>query len=172
MTKLYAIISVILLFSCSSFSQEEKKSNIETTTYFLIRHAEKHINNPSDKNPELTKEGVIRAEKWAAILADTKIDMVFSTNYKRTMQTAAPIAKRAKVEISSYNPQNLYAIDFQEKTKGKTCVIVGHSNTTPAFVNKILQQEKYPSISEKEYGKLFIIKIIDHKTTDTVLSIN
>jgi len=51
-------------------------------------------------------------------------------------------------------------------------MIVGHSNTTPTFVNKIIGQNKYEEIDEKEYGTLFIIKITGNVITDTVLTID
>ena len=40
---------------------------------------------------------------------------------------------------------------------GKTVLIVGHSNTTPAFVNKILGTEKFTSLEDDDYNSLFIV---------------
>ncbi len=98
--------------------------------------------------------------------------MVFSTDYTRTRNTAKPIAESQNLEIVLYDPGNLNNPDFQEKSKGKTCVIVGHSNTTPDFVNKIIGNKKYSSIDEKVYGKLFVITIQNDKITDLVLTID
>ncbi len=165
------LILHIFLFSIVSFAQETSEQS-QTTTYFFIRHAEKDLSDPNNKNPNLTEEGKERSENWAKMLADTPIDLVFSTDYLRTQQTAQPIAASKELTIASYNPRDLYNSDFQQKTKGKTSVIVGHSNTTPTFVNKILGKEKYTSIDEKVYGKLFIIKITDAIITDSVLIIN
>jgi len=97
---------------------------------------------------------------------------VYSTNYTRTLQTAEPIARNRDIEVSMYDPRKLYDEAFQAQTKGKTCMIVGHSNTTPTFVNKIIGQNKYEEIDEKEYGTLFIIKITGNVITDTVLTID
>jgi phosphohistidine phosphatase SixA len=143
-----------------------------TTTYFLVRHAEKDLSDPDNQNPKLTEAGKIRSENWAKMLVDTPVDMVYTTNYIRTRKTAEPIAKNKKLELALYNPRNLYDSRFQKKTKGKTVVIVGHSNTIPALVNKIIGKEKYSTIDEKIYGKLFIIKITGDIITDTVLYIN
>ncbi|MEW7290487.1 SixA phosphatase family protein [Aquimarina sp. 2304DJ70-9] len=158
---------VFTLVGCAQSPSEEP-----TTTYFFIRHAEKDLSDPSNKNPKLTQEGKTRAQEWAKTLAETKVDLVFSTNYSRTLQTAEPIAKSQGIETLLYDPRNLNDSNFQQKTKGKTCVIVGHSNTTPSFVNKIIGKEKYSSIDEKDYSKLYIINITGNTITDTVLTIN
>lgn len=152
-------------------SQNELKKE-ETTTYFFIRHTEKDLSNPKNKDPELTEEGKIRAQKWAKVFSEVKLDMVFSTDYTRTRNTAKPIAESQNLEIVLYDPGNLNDLDFQEKSKGKTCVIVGHSNTTPDFVNKIIGNKKYSSIDEKIYGKLFVITIQNDEIADLVLTID
>ncbi len=160
----------IFLSTLIGYGQDSEK--VETTVFYFIRHAEKDISNPDNKNPNLTDKGKIRAEDWAKILVDTKIDFVFSTDYLRTQQTAKPIAEKNKLNVQLYDPRNLYNPDFQAKTKGKTSVIVGHSNSTPSFVNKILKQQKYNSIDEKDYGKLFIVTIKENIVTDHVLNFN
>ncbi len=161
-----------LLFSIMSVAQGASTKQV-TTTYFFIRHAEKELtNNPKDPNPLLSETGEKRAQKWAALFSDTKIDMIYTTDYKRTRQTAEPIAKNQEIKMVLYNPSNLYDLNFQQKTKGKTVVVVGHSNTTPLFVNKIINDEKYSQINEKDYGKLFIVKITENIVTDTILNIN
>ncbi len=160
-----------LFFSLLSCVQDSSQEEI-TTTYFFVRHAEKDISDPSNRNPALTEEGKNRAQNWSRILSDTKVDMVFTTDYDRTRQTAMPIAKSQGLALTVYDPRDLYNTDFQQKTKGKTCVIVGHSNTTPAFVNKIIGKRKYIDIDEKVYGKLFVIKIKGDVVTDIVLNIN
>ncbi|WP_106791252.1 histidine phosphatase family protein [Aquimarina sp. Aq78] len=166
------LVLLIFLSSWVSSCQSNVSPQEVTTTYFLVRHAEKDLSDPDNRNPELTEAGKIRSENWAKMLADTPVDMVYTTDYIRTRKTAEPIAKSKNLELVLYNPRNLNDTEFQEKTKGKTVVVVGHSNTTPTFVNKIIGKEKYSSIDEKIYGKLFIIKVTGDIITDTVLTIN
>ncbi len=167
-----ASLLIIILFCLTNCSQNTIPPQNQTTTYFFIRHAEKDLSDPNNRNPNLTEKGKVRAENWAKILADTKIDIVYTTDYIRTRKTAEPIANSQNLKIMTYNPKILNDIDFQERTKGKTTVIVGHSNTTPSFVNKIIGKNKYKSIDEKIYGKLFIVKITDHIIVDTILNID
>ena len=68
-----------------------------------------------------------------------------------------------------YDPNNLYDQEFQKKTKGKTVLIVGHSNTTPAFVNTIMKNEKYQDLPDDENAGLFIVTVSPNKTISTQL---
>lgn len=131
----------------------------QTTTYYLIRHAEKDRTNSTNQDPNLNEDGLKRAEKWATYFKDISLDAVYSTNYKRTQQTAKPTANTKKVEILSYNPRELYAADFKKESFGKSVLIVGHSNTTPAFVNAILGEKKYEDMNDDDNATLFIVTI-------------
>ncbi|PHS64779.1 MAG: phosphoglycerate mutase [Flavobacterium sp.] len=161
MKKIIFLLTFITLFaSCKSDKKEEVKLEAKTTVYYLIRHAEKDRSTP-DKDPGLTEKGIERANNWTKILNDKEIDLVFSTDYKRTQQTASPFASAHKLKILNYDPKHLYNDEFKAKTKGKTVLIVGHSNTTPAFVNTILGSQKYNKIDDKDNGKMFIVSIIN-----------
>ncbi|MBW1297535.1 SixA phosphatase family protein [Aquimarina litoralis] len=168
--KFRIVLFALCIFTFIGYSQDSPKDNI--TTYILVRHAEKDLSDPSNRNPNLTTEGKERANNLVAILKDIHIDKVYSTNYKRTLQTAEPLAKDRKIEIELYDPRKIYDKAFQEITKGKTSLIVGHSNSTPTLVNKIIGKEKYQSIDEKVYSKLFIITLQDDKVSDMILNFN
>lgn len=142
------------------------------STYYLIRHAEKNSSEMAG-DPELTEKGRQRAENWAKIFMDVDFDAVYSTDFKRTRQTAAPTAKLKGLEVKIYDPRSLYDVNFQKETKGKTVLVVGHSNTTPQFANAILNKPKYQNIDESENGALFIVEVFeDGNTTSKVLYIN
>ncbi|GHC62899.1 SixA phosphatase family protein [Ulvibacter litoralis] len=151
-----------LFFSCNN-SVEKKKNNAEikevTTTYYLIRHAEKDRSDPANNNPKLSEVGLERAMKWAQYFENIAIDQIFATDYSRTMQTAAYTASQKNVMIESYDPSDLYNEDFKALTKGHNVLVVGHSNTTPQFVNKIIGEDKYPDIDDNENGMLFMVTV-------------
>lgn len=149
-------------------SQEQK-----ITTYYLIRHAEKDRTDTTNSDPNLNEQGKKRALKWAEVLKEINLDAVYSTNYKRTMQTAMPAAKDRDLSIKNYDPRNLFDEEFKNSTAGKTVLIVGHSNTTPQFVNAILKQPKYGDLDDSENGALFIVQVLpDGKAICQVLYIN
>ncbi len=60
-----------------------------TTTYYFIRHAEKVDNS---KNPDLSEIGIERAKLWNEIFSEINIDAIYSTDFKRTLQTVTPTA--------------------------------------------------------------------------------
>ena len=144
----------------------------ETTTYYLIRHTDKVLKNKGDRDPDLTEKGYLRAKKWAEVLSDVKFDMVYSTNYKRTVETAKPTAKANNVRINFYNPRNLFDKEFQKATKGKTVLVVGHSNTTPFFVNKIIGESKYKEINESNYTNLYVVHVNKDSKNSTLLHVD
>ena len=171
MKSLFTLL-LILVISFPSFSQETN-SQITSTTYYLIRHAEKDRSDDSNEDPELTDQGKVRAENWSTILQHVKFHDVYSTQYNRTLQTAQPIADSNNLEVSLYDPSNLFSEEFAEATFGKTILVVGHSNTTPAFVNAILGENKYEDIDDDNNGNLYIVTItLGGEKSDHVLTIN
>ncbi len=156
-----------LLVASSAFSQESV--NTEQTTYFLIRHAEKDRSDAANKNPELTEEGKKRAVRWSALLADYGIEMVYSTEYNRTMQTAQPTAKQLALEIKPYHPFKIDFEQFLKETQGKSVLVVGHSNTIPFFANKLIRKDKYQQMEDNDNASLFIVTIKGEEISDLVI---
>lgn len=153
MKKVY-ILYIVILFSFSVYSQESDKS-----TYYLIRHAEKDRSDATNRNPDLTKEGKLRALKWSEALTIFGINSVYSTNYKRTMYTAKPTAVANNITIKNYHPFKLEMANFLKDTKGKNVLIVGHSNTTASFANKLIGKDVYPEIKDDNNANLYIVTI-------------
>ncbi|MFL1896513.1 SixA phosphatase family protein [Aquimarina sp. 2-A2] len=160
-------IFVLLLISCTLLSCGQEKSDA-TTTYIFIRHAEKDLSNPANNNPALTPAGLVRAQRWAHIIDSiaSNVDLVYSTDYDRTISTAKPVADQFDLKIQKYKASKLYSKSFREKTKGKTVVVVGHSNTTPIFINKIIGKDTYTDIADDDYSKLFIVTMKDDEIID------
>ncbi|MEL6809868.1 MAG: phosphoglycerate mutase family protein [Bacteroidota bacterium] len=157
---LLVLVLLVALLSCKKDYKEETPETV-TTTYYLIRHAEKDRSDKANRNPNLTETGQQRAQNWAKYFDTIPLDAVYSTNYLRTIQTATPTAKKKGLEIQSYDPGNMYDQAFKLATKEKKVLVVGHSNTTPVFVNKILGEEKYPWMHDKDNASLYKVTIRD-----------
>ncbi len=167
------LFSIVVLMSCvKAKNKTENNENAKTTTYYFIRHAEKDRTDASNQNPELTDEGHQRALKWSEYFKNIDFDAVYSSNFTRTKQTATPTAKNNNLELTIYNPGDIDYEQFLKETEGQTVLIVGHSDTTPKFVNSILQENKYKPIDDAINSKLFIVEIQDGKISDNVLNIN
>ena len=169
-------IKVFLFFfvlaSCISSKTLPDPTETVISHYYFIRHAEKDESNESDKNPHLTSKGQKRAKNWSKILGNEKIDLVYSTNYHRTRETAAPVAIKNNTKIAIYNPSDIDYESFLKETSGKNILIVGHSNTTPAFVNNVIGNKKYKNIEHKNFGNLYIVTIINNKISSQLLTFN
>lgn len=148
------------LFVLLCFSSCQKNTDM-TTTYYLIRHAEKERGAMAGNDPELTDKGQQRAYFWATYFMGKNIEAVYSTNTLRTRETAAPTAEEFGVAIENYDPNDLYNEEFQEETLGQNVLIVGHSNTTPEFVNKIIGRPRYVAINDDEYGTVYRVVVKD-----------
>jgi len=164
-----AIITIsIILFALIISAQENNKTS-EISTYYFIRHAEKV--KSKDPNPELSTEGELRAKKWAEIFSQISFDAIYSTDYIRTQNTALPTAQSKGLEIILYHPKKIDYEKFLEETKGKTVLVVGHSNTTPEFVNKLIGTEKYKLIDHETFGNLYIVEITECFISDILLNL-
>lgn len=170
------LLSFILFIAITFpiFGQEETNTvTAETSTYYFIRHAEKDRSDASNKNPNLIQKGVLRAAKWSYVLGSVEFDAIYSTDYNRTKQTAAPTAEKQNLNVTIYNPRNIDAKAFLETTKGQTVLIVGHSNTTPMFVNALLGSKKYEDIKDDNNANLYIVTISGSgEISDTVLLVD
>jgi phosphohistidine phosphatase SixA len=150
----------------------KKELEQKTTTYYLIRHAEKDRSDKTNRNPHLTVNGLKRANNWANVLKTVKFDMVYSTDYNRTKETALPTAKANNIELKFYNPSDMQIGRFMETSKGKTILIVGHSNTTPLFTNGLLGEKKYEMIADDNNANLYIVTVTKNSKSSTVLVVD
>ena len=153
------IVLIIATFSIPSNSQE-KAADESMSTYYFIRHAEKNKDDANDKNPHLIEKGILRALKWSYVFEKIQFDAVYSTDYHRTKETATPTADKNGLQITIYDPRELDISYFLETTKGQTVLVVGHSNSTPAFVNQILESDKYEKIDESNNAHLYIVRVL------------
>ena len=159
--KKYLIIIALFVLQIS-FGQQS------TTTYYFIRHAEKVDNS---QNPDLSEIGLERANLWNKIFSEISFDEIYSTDYKRTIQTATPTATTKNIQIKLYNPKTIKIESFKKETLGKKVLIIGHSNTTTNFVNQIINQKIYADIEDTTFGNLYIVTINGEIITHQLLKL-
>ena len=132
----------------------------QSTVVVLVRHAEKVDDS---RDPALSEAGERRAEALAAALGDAGIQAVYTTQYVRTRDTAAPLARATGVEpviIASAGDATAnaaaIAAHIREHNAGRTVLVVGHSNTVPAIITA-LGGADVGTIGDDEYFHLFIV---------------
>jgi 2,3-bisphosphoglycerate-dependent phosphoglycerate mutase len=129
------------------------------TTLILIRHAEK--GDDGSKDPPLSDAGATRANSLVSALKNTTIDAIYSSNYKRTKNTVAPVAQAKSLEVKIYEPLKEDEIKkILANHKGQTILIAGHSNSTPWTAN-FLTGSKLANFADTDYGNILIITFWD-----------
>ena len=136
-----------------------------TTTYYVVRHAEK-ANNTADT--PLSAEGHARAQALRDTLISKNIGRIFVTNYQRTQQTAEPLATEMSItptvidgNLTTQLVQQLKAIN------GGSVLVVGHSNTVPVIIDSLMESSQNVTISETDFDNLF--KVIVTKNDDEII---
>ncbi|HET7114584.1 MAG TPA: phosphoglycerate mutase family protein [Pyrinomonadaceae bacterium] len=150
---LFAVFGAVVVFAYfATFSRP-------LTTVILVRHAEKNL-EPNNPDPDLTPQGVARAQEIARAFADAGVNAIYATQYKRTQQTVKPLADRIGVPVTLLNSNQTDELVNQIQTihRGQTIFVAGHNNSVPAIVS-VLSNEKFPQIPETEYDNLFIVTI-------------
>lgn len=127
------------------------------TTFILVRHAEKA--DDGTRNPPLNEDGAKRATDLASLLANQDITALYSTPYKRTMETLQPLADKKGLETKEYEPRagEDWLAKLYEDHEGGTVIIAGHSNTIPGLSNLLLGNNTFNQFDEKEYSNLIVI---------------
>lgn len=130
------------------------------TTFILVRHAEKE--QDGTKDPELSAEGKARAIRLATLLQNTAISAIYSTPFKRTQNTIAPLATSKGIEVNLYEGSKPEEIDRMLKQHpGGTVLVVGHSNTIPGVANYLTGQNAIKNFEDSEYGHLLIVTLLE-----------
>lgn len=145
-----------LMFLAVSAATAEPAAH-QITTVILVRHAEKAAATAMSSDVPLSDAGTARAKELARVLAGTPIDAIYTTQYQRTKQTAAPLAAERHLEPIVADPAAMANV-IRTKHAGQTVVVVGHSNTTPEVI-RALGVALPPTIGDNEYDDLFIVTL-------------
>lgn len=162
------LTSFALLPACQPSTPETAQvgEELPPTVIYLVRHAEKADENPED--PGLTESGQARADLLVHLLAEAQLDAVWSTDTRRTRNTAAPVADEKGLTVEFYDPRGVAAFARVLKARGGHHLIVGHSNTTPGFV-EALGGNAMSAIVDAEYDRFYIVTAAPDGHVETVL---
>ena len=151
------LVAMVVLSASSARAQNwnrsEDKQNVSMV--YLVRHAEKA---DTGKDPELSDLGKERAEDLSRFLKDAGITNIWTTDYKRTRETVAPIAARTRVKVEVYDPSKLGEFATKLKSIPGRHLVVGHSNTTPGLV-QALGGDPGPPMPDSEYDRFYIVTL-------------
>lgn len=138
----------------------------DAVTFVIVRHAEKGTDDARD--PSLSEAGQVRAQRLAALLSDEPVNAAYATAYRRTYQTAEPVAADHFFRIATYDaqlPASQFAEQLRTLHKTGTVLVVGHSNTVPDIVGA-LSGQPVAAMGDNEFDLLYRIRIgADGKAT-------
>jgi broad specificity phosphatase PhoE len=130
------------------------------TTVLVVRHAEKA--SDADDSP-LTEAGVRRSQALARAAEGAGVSAIYSSQFRRNLETARPLAERLGVRITEA-PVNLenpgdygkaLAREILERHAGEAVLVVGHANTVAATVEGLTGRAAPPG--DVQYGDLYIV---------------
>jgi len=141
-------LTALFLGGCGSNQAEPD------AVYYLVRHAEKTAEKP---DPALTEAGEKRARDLATRLKTVPLTAVYSSDYRRTRETAAPVAAEKGIKVKLYNPGLLPEFTEDLLVQDGHILVVGHSNTTPELAGLLGGQEGEEIVEATEYDRLYVI---------------
>ncbi|MGL5358142.1 MAG: histidine phosphatase family protein [Shewanella sp.] len=152
---------ICLILMISSGLSPINQAYADERLIILIRHAET-APQPSE-DPRLAAAGEIRAIALITALQRTPLSQVVATQFQRTQQTVAPLAKVRHLPVTALSaklPLQVHIQDMVEQVhavKGNT-LIAGHSNTLPLIIKALGGPEINP-IAADDYSQLFLLSI-------------
>lgn len=130
-----------------------------TTTFVLVRHAEKAADDPKD--PSLSDAGRARAVRLASSFDGVAVTAVYATGYRRTQATAQPTAEAHGLPVRTYDaslPADAFAAELRATHASGTVLVVGHSNTVPTIASALCRCTVAP-IREDVFDRRIAIRI-------------
>ena len=159
-----SVFVAIVFFACASTVLGAQDREV---IIILVRHAEKETSEMADKaDPVLSAAGRERAQRLVKTIGKYRPGAFYSTDYKRTRDTLAPLAAKRKKELKIYDaskPQQL--IDEIMRSKIKRFVVSGHSNTVPGLANLIAKKGLFKNLDDSEYTVIWLLRLKNGKVT-------
>jgi len=122
----------------------------------VARHAE----NAGDM---LTEAGLARAQRLVAVLVSTGVGAVYSTDSKRTLGTATPVAEAHKVTVRIYDTADgangfdarPFAAALRKEHPNDVVLIVAHVTTIPDILKAFGCRDDV-TVAPQAFGDLFV----------------
>ena len=97
----------------------------------------------------------------ASLLLPKRELAVYSTPFKRSIQTAQPTAYGHGLKVQTYDPADpkTLASSILRQYKGGPVLVVGHSNTVLELVEAFGIKRPIPALGEEDYDYVFAITI-------------
>ena len=148
LTGVTIFITLLFAWSLPCFAQR---------TIVVVRHADK-IDDSHDA--VLSPTGEAQAKRLADVLKDLGISAIYTTQFKRTIQTATPLANSLNIKLLSYEQTDVDGVvkEIQQKHPKEIVMVVGHRSTVPKVLKQFGASEPV-ALGSSEYDSLFILTL-------------
>jgi phosphohistidine phosphatase SixA len=135
-----------------------------TTTVIFVKHADTD-GAIAGSDPPLNGLGRQRAELLADVLQDIDVvagvDAIYTSESRRTQQTAAPLAARLKLDVNIADPQDV--VNFMAQVlhdhKGRIVLVVTDADEIAPLVAELHGSKRVPPIASDEYDNIYVVSI-------------
>jgi broad specificity phosphatase PhoE len=143
-----SVLLLLLLWSLPCLAQR---------TIVVVRHADK-IDDSHDA--VLSPTGEAQAKRLAHVLKDVGITAIYTSQFKRTIQTATPLADLLKVKPFTYEQTDIDGVvkEIRHKHPREVVMVVGHRSTVPKILKQFGALEPV-ALGSSEYDSLFILTL-------------
>ena len=118
----------------------------------------RHLNTPAgERDPDLTARGAARRDRARRPgSAREPPRAIYVSDFRRTRQTAAPLAARLGLDPDRLRPSRHAGADRAGPRQPGPVLIVGHSNTVPDIVEQLGGTRPGPLVHE-DFGDIWRI---------------
>lgn len=127
----------------------------------IVRHGEKSAEGGGD--PSLSAAGTQRAQALAQALAGLRVNAVITTQYRRTRETAAPLAQALGLQPQVIEtrkgdmPGHVQAVTDAVRAQTGVVLVVGHSNTVTHLL-AALGGPRLADLCETSFHHAFVLQ--------------
>jgi len=115
----------------------------------------RHLNTPQgERDPDLLPEGQRAAQALAGWFGRERVRAIYVSDFRRTRQTAAPLAARLGLIPIVYDPADTPGLVARVRAGPHPALIVGHSNTVPDIV-EALGGTRPPPLVHADFGDIW-----------------
>ena len=134
-----------------------------TTVVMVVRHADQ--TDEASADPPLSAAGTERATRLAALLAAAPggqgVDAIFVTQWRRTDETARPLATRSGVPVIALPADDIGALEHRilDEYRGRRVLVIGHADTVPEIVRRLGRGSAVAPPGAGDYGTAYVVAV-------------
>lgn len=152
MTRIRLVLALVLFSAV--FSALFSPAAMAHKAIILVRHAEKE--SQTDPDSAISIIGEDRALAFARLLRNAGVTHVFTSDKKRTQQTAQPLVDQKGLKITVATEVKDLVTQLKALPKDAVAVVVHHSNTVPEVLKALGVKGDFV-IKDDQYGRVFVV---------------